>query len=211
VLVSVMKEHPMRHSVKLFAAAVLGFAALSSSAKAELVIDITQQGSDVVATGFGTVNTAGLTFLTTGLGSSSVDGGAAFIGIGGAPVVFYSGITGPAAFGSGAFVGASSSSGSTFLINGNTGVIYLPSGYTSGSFISGTDTFGGTTLAGLGLTDGTYTYDFGTGPNEDSVVVNIGNVSAVPEPSTWAMMILGFMGVGFMAYRRKSQPALMAA
>jgi hypothetical protein len=31
------------------------------------------------------------------------------------------------------------------------------------------------------------------------------SVSAVPEPSTWAMMILGFMGVGFMAYRRKSQ------
>jgi hypothetical protein len=26
---------------------------------------------------------------------------------------------------------------------------------------------------------------------------------AVPEPATWAMMILGFMGVGFMAYRRK--------
>ena len=29
-------------------------------------------------------------------------------------------------------------------------------------------------------------------------------VQAVPEPSTWAMMILGFMGVGFMAYRRKN-------
>jgi hypothetical protein len=28
-------------------------------------------------------------------------------------------------------------------------------------------------------------------------------VGAVPEPSTWAMMILGFAGVGFMAYRRK--------
>jgi hypothetical protein len=27
--------------------------------------------------------------------------------------------------------------------------------------------------------------------------------SAVPEPSTWAMMILGFCGLGFMAYRRK--------
>jgi len=35
--------------------------------------------------------------------------------------------------------------------------------------------------------------------------------SAVPEPSTWAMMILGFAGVGFMAYRRKSKPAMMAA
>jgi hypothetical protein len=34
---------------------------------------------------------------------------------------------------------------------------------------------------------------------------------AVPEPSTWAMMILGFAGVGFMAYRRKAKPALMAA
>jgi hypothetical protein len=33
----------------------------------------------------------------------------------------------------------------------------------------------------------------------------------VPEPSTWAMMILGFAGVGFMAYRRKSKPALMVA
>jgi hypothetical protein len=35
-----------------------------------------------------------------------------------------------------------------------------------------------------------------------------GNIApAVPEPSTWTMMILGFAGVGFMAYRRKSKPA----
>jgi hypothetical protein len=31
---------------------------------------------------------------------------------------------------------------------------------------------------------------------------------AVPEPSTWAMMILGFLGLGFVTYRRKSKPAL---
>ena len=31
-----------------------------------------------------------------------------------------------------------------------------------------------------------------------------GVVSAVPEPSTWAMMVLGFCSLGFMAYRRKS-------
>jgi hypothetical protein len=36
-------------------------------------------------------------------------------------------------------------------------------------------------------------------------------MSAVPEPSTWAMMILGFAGIGFMAYRRKSSSALSAA
>jgi PEP-CTERM motif len=32
-------------------------------------------------------------------------------------------------------------------------------------------------------------------------------VAAVPEPSTWAMMILGFCGLGFMAYRRKPNGA----
>jgi PEP-CTERM motif len=36
-------------------------------------------------------------------------------------------------------------------------------------------------------------------------------VGAVPEPSTWAMMIVGFLGLGFMAYRRKNWPALHAA
>lgn len=30
-----------------------------------------------------------------------------------------------------------------------------------------------------------------------------GNVGAVPEPASWAMMILGFASVGFMAYRRR--------
>ncbi len=33
----------------------------------------------------------------------------------------------------------------------------------------------------------------------------------VPEPSTWAMLLMGFAGVGFMAYRRKSKPALRLA
>jgi hypothetical protein len=33
---------------------------------------------------------------------------------------------------------------------------------------------------------------------------NVASVAAVPEPATWAMMILGFLGGGFVAYRRKS-------
>ena len=35
-------------------------------------------------------------------------------------------------------------------------------------------------------------------------------ISAVPEPSTWAMMILGFAGIGVIAYRRKSKPTLIS-
>jgi hypothetical protein len=45
----------------------------------------------------------------------------------------------------------------------------------------------------------------------DDISVTPHVAGAVPEPSTWAMMILGFAGVGFMAYRRKSKPALVAA
>jgi hypothetical protein len=36
-------------------------------------------------------------------------------------------------------------------------------------------------------------------------------VEGVPEPSTWAMMILGFLGVGFMAYRRRNSAATFTA
>src|ERR1700687_1704340 len=35
-------------------------------------------------------------------------------------------------------------------------------------------------------------------------------VAAVPEPSTWAMIIVGFAGVGFMAHRRRKSAAITA-
>jgi hypothetical protein len=41
---------------------------------------------------------------------------------------------------------------------------------------------------------------------------SIGVIAGVPEPATWAMMILGFLGVGFMAYRGKGRaPAIRLA
>jgi hypothetical protein len=40
--------------------------------------------------------------------------------------------------------------------------------------------------------------------------VSFDAVSPVPEPSTWAMMLLSFAGVGFIAYRRKSKLASFA-
>ncbi len=57
---------------------------------------------------------------------------------------------------------------------------------------------------------------FGSDLVVDAATANTGNVgatftAAVPEPSTWAMMILGFAGVGFMAYRRKNKMALRFA
>jgi hypothetical protein len=41
-----------------------------------------------------------------------------------------------------------------------------------------------------------------------NMAFSITGVGAVPEPSTWAMMILGFAGLGFMAYRRRNTSAM---
>lgn len=41
--------------------------------------------------------------------------------------------------------------------------------------------------------------------------VDLEQVRAVPEPATWAMMILGFVGLGFSAYRRRAQSTALAA
>jgi hypothetical protein len=34
-------------------------------------------------------------------------------------------------------------------------------------------------------------------------------VTAVPETSTWAMLLLGFAGIGFMAYRRRTKADML--
>ena len=67
--------------------------------------------------------------------------------------------------------------------------------------------------------DGSYDGNKWTNPENGTstlkIVADFKDVIAappIPEPSTWAMMILGFAGVGFMAYRRKrNENALTAA
>lgn len=59
---------------------------------------------------------------------------------------------------------------------------------------------------------GIYTFDLKLFSANDQLLGDVSiQVNAVPEPSTWAMLILGFAGVGFMAYRRKLRPAVLAA
>ncbi len=41
-----------------------------------------------------------------------------------------------------------------------------------------------------------------------NMAFSISGVGAVPEPSTWALMILGFAAVGFMAYRRSRKDTM---
>ena len=80
-------------------------------------------------------------------------------------------------------------------------------------FAGGQETFNFSSLAlNGGLNTLEFHYSSLPGPNnagfqgigDEGWGVEQVNVSAVPEPSTWAMMILGFAGVGFMAYRRRN-------
>lgn len=47
--------------------------------------------------------------------------------------------------------------------------------------------------------------------NDNYAYLSTGTISAVPELSTWAMMILGFCGVGFLTYRRKQTSSCSVA
>ena len=67
---------------------------------------------------------------------------------------------------------------------------YFPSEPTTGFNVWGN---GGTS----GTLATTASYDVNTSFNGTY------SISAVPEASTWAMMLLGFFGLGIMAYRRK--------
>ncbi len=47
--------------------------------------------------------------------------------------------------------------------------------------------------------------------NRDSNTGNVGATSAVPEPATWAMLTLGFAGLGFVGYRKTKGAVALAA
>lgn len=68
------------------------------------------------------------------------------------------------------------------------------------------DSFGVPMGSFRGYMDNVAVWDNALSGNQVAALyANDGQVGAVPEPSTWAMMILGFAGVGFLAYRRRSQ------
>jgi hypothetical protein len=50
------------------------------------------------------------------------------------------------------------------------------------------------------------------GPTGSTVIsTGAATYALIPEPSTWAMMLLGFAGLGFVGYRKSRRPAARAA
>jgi hypothetical protein len=83
------------------------------------------------------------------------------------------------------------------------GIKYSGSGANTLTFVVDNETLGTSTLSN-GSPPALFAADIVGNGNTGAV----GAVSAVPEPATWAMMILGFFGLGFMAYRGKAQGTL---
>jgi hypothetical protein len=101
-----------------------------------------------------------------------------------------------------AFVTANETNGTTKLFTFDLGVIdpNAQSGFTLEA-ING-ETIGQFRLADVG----------GTISDFEHYRIDVAAaVEAVPEPSTWAMMLLGFAGVSFMAYRRKDRATFRLA
>jgi hypothetical protein len=148
----------------------------TSGASGDFNVTISQVGNDVVWNGSGSFNLAA---LTSG-GTQTIGGGyqatQAVWAIG--PIVTvdtYSGtITYPSTFGGGG-VGVTSNTGSTFgILPGGSGrLLYVPSGYVSNTVINGSSTYANQTIAGMGLTPGTYTWSWGVGGNTSTLVMTI--------------------------------------
>jgi PEP-CTERM motif len=193
-------------SVALLALGVLS----TSSAQAAYVVTFEEVGSNVVETGSGTINLAGLFPIATVDESASVtpDSGrflsgdiddATMYGMLMPPHL-------PIQFGPGSFTRADITHGGPVGVltglGGDTPSIIVPSSYVSGTELSDSSTYGDATLASLGLKPGAYVINWGP----DSITIDVvGSPSLpIPEPSTWAMMLIGLAGLCFLGSPARS-------
>jgi hypothetical protein len=66
----------------------------------------------------------------------------------------------------------------------------------SGAPLSDTATYDNQTFSSLGVNPGVYERTWGSGTNQNFTL------DIVPEPSTWAMLLVGFGLLGLLGYRK---------
>lgn len=173
--------------------------AWTAQANAAVTMYVFESGGNVVATVTGTLNLSALTSYGSG-GAARVSASDDRLYIGQATShstpLWKGTFSSNPDFGSGVSqIFADSGSGTGF--GTNNGGLYVDESYVQGESLSATSTWNNTTLAGLGLKNGTYVQSWGSGANADSYTLNIG---VVPEPTS---MLLSMLAGGMMLIRRK--------
>ena len=166
------------------------------SAQAAAVFTMVESGGDVVLSGAGSIDLTGLTFANTvsTAGNPFVNPGLPNFRTGDTTfhnLDVYSGLTGPAAFGSGGMFPGTGGSGDVFGVRGAT-ALYVPEGYVSGSPLAGTGVWAGATFVSMGVAAGTYVWSW----SGDSITLNV-----IPIPAAVWLFGSALAGLGWM--RRK--------
>ena len=136
-------------------------------------------GSDVVMSGYGGLNITDLMLVSSGSGFGSgisCQFGIFLLGTSPGNLDLYTGSTfnQPSNFG-GPPTGFTSTvdSGSMMGVNPANNLA-VPTGYVSGTYITGSTTYIGQTLSSLGAVPGTYIYSWGTGSNASILTLQVG-------------------------------------
>lgn len=176
---------------------------ISGQLHAGLIITATENGNDVEFTWSGSLDTTGVSFA--GFGITSLPGEIRpstgwFLGYSPAgstiDLTFPILTPTPQPFGTSTSAFASSFSGDPFGLD-ELGRIGLPAGYSSGSALSGSISFTNTNFDDLGITAGSAPIIWAL-PSTDTITL-----SAVPEPSTYAAIAFGVLGIGLILKRRR--------
>jgi hypothetical protein len=199
----------------------------SIAAHSAIVLTVKQDGNDVVFVGSGSANTTSLLNppgsptpeldYTNVLWDNQIYAGPDAFGGDGSPPEFdvnrWGGINGPLSFNTDPFIFAtnpSSGSGDLFGIYidtvNNQPLLVLPLLYGSGNPLNGTSRFDGTTLSGLGLNPGVFTWNWGTGQNADSFELRIEPVP-VPAPLPLAGVPIAWKMAKRMRRASRDSPA----
>jgi hypothetical protein len=196
----------MKIALYLVAAAL---AAVTSPADAAVNVYVSDNGTDSLVQVTGSLNLSGFTKISpngTESGSDMLQGHNSILYTGSPRqgLQAYTGLTNNNVFGGFSTFFANSGTGTGFGINGAYTLprLLLPISYTSGDAINSSATFLFKTIDSMALVRGAYVYS----SSSDSITLHIGQAapinSAVPEPATWGMMILGLGLVGGAMRRR---------
>lgn len=175
---------------------------ISQSAHAVFTVTLSEVGTDVVATGSGTLDISGLTlsgsFTSNPRGLYPENQTIRVGSLAGGNIDFYSGFTStPGPFGPGGFTSATSGSGELVAVNSS--FLRLFDDYVSGNSLITNNLYAASSLDSLGVSSGIYTWEWST----DSFVLDI-QPTPIPEPAAAAALVGGFiLGIVFFYRRRR--------